>query len=45
MFRDDSEKIYQHIGGAVTGKSTDVARSATADARIRKRLHKLSLNK
>lgn len=45
MFRDDFDKIYQHIGGAVTGKYTDVARSATVDARNRKRLHKPSLNK
>jgi len=45
MFKDDFDKIYQHIGGAVTGESTAVARSVTADARIRKRQHKSSLNK
>lgn len=45
MFRDDFDKTYHHIGGAVTGESTDVARSTAADARIRKRLLKSSLNK
>lgn len=37
MVRDDFDKTYHHIGGAVTGESTDVARSTTADARMRRR--------
>lgn len=45
MVRDDFDKTYQHIEGAVTGESTDVACSTTADARVRRRPSTSSLNK